>query len=165
MGKIYSSREASVEWLQSCFVSMVLLDLGFLFRPKVSTEYKSRWFGVNINLRNIGSSRNTGFLNDYVVHLWTISHLWRSLLCRNRLCYTKNRRWISSFGSCLWTNASIFICLGKSLRKYTSITLMTHKLWVITYVIYLAVYEYHGSSINVCILHHVCKIFYFNISF
>ena len=39
MEKIYSSREASVEWLQSCFVSMVLLDLGFLFRPKVSIRY------------------------------------------------------------------------------------------------------------------------------
>ena len=96
---------------------------------------KSRSFGVNINLRNIGSSRNTGFLNDYVVHLWITGHLWRSLLCRNRLCYTKNRRWIPSFGSCLWTNASIFICMGKLFRSkiHLKIPLMSHNLWVISY--------------------------------
>ena len=92
MVEIYSLKEASVEWLQSCFVSMALLGLGYLFRPKVSIYYKSRSFGVNINFRNIGSSRDTGFLNDYVVYLWTACHFWRSLLCRNRLCYTKNRR-------------------------------------------------------------------------
>ena len=92
MVEIYSLKEASVEWLQSCFVSMVLLGLGYLFRPKVSIYYKSRLFGVNINLRNIGSSRDAGFLNDYVVYLWTACHFWRSLLCRNRLCYTTNRR-------------------------------------------------------------------------